>query len=112
MRYSDERKDAVLKKLMPPRNRAIAELAEEEAISVATLYNWRRQAREQGRLLPEGSTEPGGWSSRDKFNAVLESAALSRPPDSFSGARDSGVPVPAAPLRAPRVLVLRLAATR
>lgn len=77
MRYSDERKDAVLKKLMPPRNRTIAELAEEEAISVATLYNWRRQAREQGRLLPEGSTEPDGWNSRDKFNPVLESAALS-----------------------------------
>lgn len=77
MRYSRERKDTVLKKLMPPHNRTMAELAEEEGISAASLYNWRRQAREQGRLLPEGSIEPEGWSSRDKFNAVLETAALS-----------------------------------
>ncbi len=77
MRYSRERRNAVLNKLMPPHNRTIAELAEEEGISAATLYNWRRQARERGQLLPEGSTEPEGWSSRDKFNAVLETAALS-----------------------------------
>ena len=27
-------------------------------------------------LLPDGDTEPEGWSARDKFNAVLESASL------------------------------------
>ena len=77
MRYSEERKEAVLAKLLPPHNRTIAELAEEEVISTATLYAWRRQAREKGRLLPQGSTEPEGWSARDKFNAVLETASLS-----------------------------------
>ena len=77
MRYSEERKEAVLAKLLPPHNRTIAELAEEEGISTATLYAWRRQAREKGRLLPQGSTEPEGWSARDKFNAVLETASLS-----------------------------------
>ena len=76
MRYSEERKEAVLAKLLPPHNRTIAELAEEEGISTATLYNWRRQAREKGRLLPQGSKEPEGWSTRDKFNAVLETASL------------------------------------
>ena len=47
MRYSEERKEAVLAKLLPPHNRTIAELAEEEGISTATLYAWRRQARAQ-----------------------------------------------------------------
>ena len=41
MRYSPERKEAVLRKMMPPHNRSVRELAREEGISEATLYNWR-----------------------------------------------------------------------
>jgi transposase-like protein len=51
-RYSDERKEAVLRKMLPPHNRPLAALAAEEGISEATLYNWRRDARDKGRLLP------------------------------------------------------------
>ena len=47
MRYPKERKEAVLRKMMPPHNRSVPELAEEEGISEATLYIWRRQAREK-----------------------------------------------------------------
>jgi len=54
-RYSAERKEAVLKKMLAPHNRSMRELAEEEGISEATLYNWRKAARSQGRLLPDGS---------------------------------------------------------
>ena len=75
-RYSDERKEAVLRKMLPPHNRGLAELAAEEGISEATLYHWRRDARDQGRLLPDGATGPEGWSAADKFAAVVESAAL------------------------------------
>ena len=76
MRYSKERKEAVLRKMMPPQNRSIVELAKEEGIAEATLYNWRREARNRGLLLPDSDVGPEGWSARDKFNAVLESAAL------------------------------------
>jgi len=76
VRYSAERKEAVLKKMLPPENKTIKELAQEEGISEATLYNWRKQARSAGRLLPDGDTTPEGWSSKDKFAAVLETAAM------------------------------------
>jgi transposase-like protein len=76
MQYSKERKEAVLKKMMPPHNRSIVALAREEGISKATLYIWRRQARERGLLLPDSDSAPEGWSSRDKFNAVVESAGM------------------------------------
>jgi transposase-like protein len=76
MQYTKERKEAVLKKMMPPHNRSINELAREEGISVATLYLWRRQARERGLLLPDSDRVPEGWSARDKFNAVVESAGM------------------------------------
>ena len=77
MRYSEERREAILRKLLPPENRPVAEVAAEEGISAPTLYAWRKQARGQGRLLPDYGRGREGWTSRDKFSAVLETAALS-----------------------------------
>lgn len=76
MRYPKERKEAVLKKMMPPHNRTVPDLAREEGISEATLYIWRKEARSRGVLMPDGDSSPEGWSAQDKFNAVIESAAL------------------------------------
>ncbi len=76
MRYPEERKQAVLAKLCPPSNRSVREVAAEEGISEATLYNWRRQARERGELYPDAGTDARGWSARDKFAAVVETAAM------------------------------------
>ncbi len=76
MRYSPERKEAVLRKMMPPHNRTIRELAKAERISEATLYNWRQQARDKGLLMPDADTSPEGWAARDKFAAVIESASF------------------------------------
>jgi hypothetical protein len=76
MRYPPERKEAVLRKMIPPHNRSIKKLCQEEGISEATLFNWRKEAREKGLLLPHGNSGPEGWSARDKFAAVLESASF------------------------------------
>ncbi len=76
IRYSEERKRAVLAKLMPPNNRSVEDVAREEGISVASLYLWRKKARAQGRLLPASMEGPEGWSARDKFAVVVETAAL------------------------------------
>ncbi|NWO07557.1 MAG: transposase, partial [Alteromonadaceae bacterium] len=51
-RYSEERKAAVLAKLSPPHSMTVAALARQEGISDQTLYNWRTQAREEGRPVP------------------------------------------------------------
>jgi transposase-like protein len=72
-----ERKTAILAKMTGPDRKSISVIAAEEGISTATLYNWRKDAREQGRLLPDHDDSPEGWSSQDKFNAVLETAPLS-----------------------------------
>ena len=76
MGYSAERKEAVLKKMLPPNNKTVPELAKEEGISEGTLYNWRNEARRQGRLLPSSASGPEGWSAKDKFAAVIETAAM------------------------------------
>ena len=76
MGYSPERKSSVLKRMLPPNNVAIRQLAQEEGISEATLHKWRAEARLKGQLMPDADAGPEGWSSRDKFAAVLETAAL------------------------------------
>lgn len=77
-RYSEERKQAVLAKLLPPHELAPKTVAEQEGIALATIYNWRRQARLQGRLVPDADASgPESWSARDKFAAVVETAAMS-----------------------------------
>ena len=75
--YPKERKEAVLAKMAGPQRKSIPELAEEEKISEATLYNWRKEARQEGRLLPDTDDAPEGWTAATKFNAVLETVALS-----------------------------------
>ncbi len=76
MSYPKERKEAVLKKMLPPQTKAIRVLATEEGISEATLYGWRKAARATGRLLPAGDRTPTGWTSADLFAAVVESLAM------------------------------------
>lgn len=76
MQYSKERREAVLRKMLPPESKKIPDIAKEEGISTATLFLWRKAARAEGRLVPDGDSTPEGWTSRDKFAAVLESAAM------------------------------------
>jgi len=68
----------VLQKMLPPNNRPIPVIAREEGISEATLYNWRKAARAEGRLLPDGDSTPAGWTSADKFAVVLETGSHER----------------------------------
>jgi transposase-like protein len=74
--YPKERKEAILRRMMPPENKLVSELARETGITEQTLYTWRRQLKEQGIPVPGDGKNPEGWSSEDKFAVVLETAAL------------------------------------
>lgn len=52
-RYSEERKAATLKKLLPPQSRSVNSVADEDGISPQTLYHWLKQCREQGVAVPD-----------------------------------------------------------
>ena len=69
-------KQAVLAKLVPPHQRTVKDVPAEEGISPATLYHWHQQARLTGGLFPDDGADPEGWTARDKFTAVMETAAL------------------------------------
>ncbi|MCE0761266.1 IS3 family transposase [Marinobacter sp. G11] len=76
-RYSEERKASVLAKLSPPHSMTVAALARQEGISDQTLYNWRTQAREEGRPVPGSKAKSDQWSAEAKLATVIETAALS-----------------------------------
>ena len=75
-RYSAERRESVIQKMMPPHNIPIPRLTEESGISDVTLYTWRKQARVEGIAVPADGKNPEKWSSEDKFAIVLEAASL------------------------------------
>jgi len=60
----------------PSHSKSVPLISKEEGITEPTLYLWRKTALTQGRLLPNGDSTPEGWSSRDKFAAVVETAAM------------------------------------
>lgn len=74
--YSEERKEALLRQMMPPQNRLVSELARESGITEQTLYTWRRQLRNQGTAVPGSGKNAEEWTSEDKFAVVLETSAL------------------------------------
>jgi hypothetical protein len=72
--YSDEFKDSILIKLLPPNNVSVAQLVKETGIPRDTLYGWRRQAGVQGSS--PSAAPVSGLSSEEKFAVVVETAVL------------------------------------
>jgi transposase-like protein len=76
-RYSEERRTAVLSKILPPYNGVVKQVAREEGICAATLYNWLNVARTRGVPVPgSGKKTAEDWSGEAKLAVVLETASL------------------------------------
>lgn len=72
-----ELKASVLKRMMAPQSRSVAELSRETGITETTLYTWRNTARKGGAVMPGGGRNKAeAWDSASKFAVVLESASL------------------------------------
>jgi transposase-like protein len=76
-RYSEERKAAVLNKLLPPQNRSVLSVAAEEGISDVTLYSWLKQCRQQGMPVPGYRNAGDDGSPEAKLAVVVETASMS-----------------------------------
>ena len=79
--YALERKESAVRKLLSDPDLSIRELSQETGISAWTLYDWRRQALNQGEAAVGGKKHPGKSSRRQrtgavKFTAVMETSAM------------------------------------
>jgi len=76
-RYSTERKDAVLKKLLPPHNMKVSTVAKQEGISEQTLYSWRSNIKQKGQPVPGNKPTPEQWSAEAKLAVIIQTAPFS-----------------------------------
>jgi transposase len=75
-RYSDEFKESVIKKMMPPNPKSISQLRSETGVSDVTLYKWRKSYRNKGVVVPGDKSKPEKWSAGDKLAVVIETASF------------------------------------
>ena len=78
VRYSLEHREWVLRQMMPPINRTVADIAEDTGINPVTLYAWRKQAKTAGAVVLGNDKQSDAWSSADKFRVVVEASMLSK----------------------------------
>lgn len=76
MRYTNEFKDSIIRRILPPNNESIAEISREEGIPTSTIHDWVEKARSKGIPVPKVGEPAEDWSTRDKFLIVLETASL------------------------------------
>lgn len=75
-KYSKEKKEHALELMSAPEKLSVPEAAVRTGVSKATLYLWQREARAKGLAVPAGDGIAEGWSARDKFGVVVETAGL------------------------------------
>jgi len=75
MKYSRRLKESALRKILPPENRSVADVAREMGISDQTIYNWKRQA-ENGTLVLDESSSPLDTGQLERYNLLLEAKSL------------------------------------
>ncbi len=77
MPYSAGFRESQLKKVLPPLNRSIAEVAKEAGVSEQTLRNWLSRAK-AGTIGKKETVGSAGRSSREKLNLVIEAGSIPR----------------------------------
>lgn len=75
MSISKVRKESILLKMIVSQPLPIRLLSKQEGISEVTLYNWRKQLRQEGCPMPEQRPSET-WSSQAKFLVILETAKM------------------------------------
>jgi transposase-like protein len=75
-RYSEEFKESIIKKMMPPNPVSVRQLSKDTGVSDVTLYKWRKNYRNRGIAVPSDQSKPEAWSAEDKLAVVIETASL------------------------------------
>lgn len=75
--YSEERKAALLKMMLPPLSLSAAEVARREGCSDMSLHYWRKQAAARGTQLSDDKQPAENWSAESKLAIIIETGSLS-----------------------------------
>lgn len=75
-RYSEETKEQMVRKMMPPHNRSVASIHRETGISAPTLYAWKRQFQEHGYVIAKKAGPPAGWDGKARLAALIKTIPM------------------------------------
>lgn len=75
-RYSDETRERMVRKMMPPHNRSVASISRETGISAPTLYAWKRRFQEHGYVIPKKAGAAEGWDGKARLAAIVKTASM------------------------------------
>ena len=78
MRYSLVFRNGVLRKVLPPENRSVYQVAREAGVSPITIHSWMSKLKEgKFELAPEGTDPtPRDWPANQKFRLLMEGRQL------------------------------------
>ena len=68
--YTNEFKEQVVVKMMPPDAMTVAQVSDETTVSTKTLYKWRNQYRNKGKAVPADSSNPEQWSGVERTSLL------------------------------------------
>ena len=71
-RYSPERKEAILRKVLPPQSRSVSEVANGEDIPYNTLYTWLKTVRNNGVTMSNSTS----LTAEKKLAIMIETGPL------------------------------------
>jgi transposase len=75
-KYSDNFKESIIKKMMPPNSASVSQLCKETGLSDVTLYKWRKVYMNKGVAVPLDQSKPNNWTAGDKLAVVIETASF------------------------------------
>lgn len=90
MRYTQEFKESVLKRLLPPNSESVLSVSRSTRVSHQTLRNWIRDAHMQEMIKELPSVPESHLSSAEKFKVVVETLSMSET-ELSSYAREHGL---------------------
>ncbi|MCK5354986.1 MAG: transposase [Methyloprofundus sp.] len=81
-KYSKERKEAIINKMLPPSSMSVTELAKQEKIPYGTLYTWKQlhiaKTRQDEEPKSENTNVPTKqWTAEQKLATIIETSTLS-----------------------------------
>ncbi|MCX4028833.1 hypothetical protein H0A36_27415 [Endozoicomonas sp. SM1973] len=77
-KYTKQQKENILKLLFPPENKSVPVVHKLTGIPQSTLHTWKAKVRSQQVNMPK-EIPIQSWSSEQKLNVIIETAALSQP---------------------------------
>ena len=76
MGYSHAVRHGVLKKVLPPESRSIAQVSQETGVNEQTIRNWLKQSKSGILTSKRAASSPRSLTPKEKYQLVVEAAGI------------------------------------